>query len=80
MDPNNPSTEVLMKLLEHAGRVEAKLEHIEQSLDRQHQDNEKLDLRVTKLEASENKRTGILLTLSALISFSVPFIKELIDK
>lgn len=80
MTPETNTTEVLMKLIESSGRVEAKLESIEDKITMQQKDTAKLELRVSELEAKENKRAGIIVVLVFVITLGVPFLKELLLK
>lgn len=76
----NSMNEVLMKLVESSGRVEAKLEHIEKTMVSQREDSIRLEERVKNLENKENKRAGIIIVVVFLITMAGPYLKELILK
>jgi len=74
---NNKTTEVLMRLLEGSGRVEAKLENIEKAIIKQQKDTVKLEERIKDLENKESKRAGIFIVIIFIVTLGVPFLKEL---
>jgi len=74
---NNKTTEVLMRLLEGSGRVEAKLENIEKAIIEQQKDTVKLEERIKDLENKESKRAGIFIVIIFIVTLGVPFLKEL---
>lgn len=80
MTPDTQTTEVLMKLLEGSGRVEAKLENIESKITQQQYDTAKLENRVADLEKKESKRAGVIVVLVFLITLGVPLVKEFLLK
>jgi hypothetical protein len=75
---SEPNNEIIFNTLldqnKALGRIEARLESVDQKLDRHIVDDEKAHARIGKLEASHNRMRGAAMVWSVVVSAAVTLI------